>query len=197
MPKKKSVRRAAKKFQDELDQLVSFCQRMEQAELASEHVGLAYELAVIKLSAKFEQLILDALVGAINNDTSTISEQTGVRFPKHLTDEVCEYLIAQNGYLDFKGRDGLIQKLKQFVPPGHYLLETVSAKKYQTTLEQLFPLRNFAAHESRQAKRAATKATGTRKMGSVGKWLRTKGRFRKIARNFKQLAKDIQGRAPY
>lgn len=31
--------------------------------------------------------------GVINDDTTTISEVSGVDFPKHLTDEVCEYLV--------------------------------------------------------------------------------------------------------
>jgi len=47
-----------------------------------------HEYAVIRLYREFESLILQGLVGAINNDTSTLSATSGVQFPKHLTDEV-------------------------------------------------------------------------------------------------------------
>ena len=63
-------------------------------------------------SIEFEQLMLFAIVCAINNDTKTISDSTGVEFPKHLTDEVCEYLVLGGRYFDFKGRDGLIRVKK-------------------------------------------------------------------------------------
>ncbi len=37
---------------------------------------------LIKLSAQFEHLVLHALVGAINNDSSLLTATTGVTFPK-------------------------------------------------------------------------------------------------------------------
>ena len=70
--------------------------------------------------------MLDTLVGALNNDTSTLSTRTGFSFPKHLTDEVCRFLVTGRGYFDFKGRDGLIKTLKQYLPDDHYLVEVVS-----------------------------------------------------------------------
>lgn len=107
MSRKKSVRRAARLFQNQVDELNRYCAAVQAASLTKQQVTWAVEAGLIKLSAEFERLILDALVGAINNDTTTLSSGTGIRFPKHLTDEVCEYLVTGTGYFDFKGRDGL------------------------------------------------------------------------------------------
>ena len=53
-----------------------------------EHISWLYSYAIIRLYREFESLVLDALVGAINNDTTTVSTTTGVKFPKHLSTEV-------------------------------------------------------------------------------------------------------------
>jgi hypothetical protein len=90
------------------------------------------------------------LIGAINNNTVTLATKTGFGFPKHLTDEVCEFLIVGNGYFEFKGRSGLISKLKEYVPDDHYLVKIAKKPKYKDTLDQLYSLRNFAAHESKK-----------------------------------------------
>ena len=34
--------------------------------------------------------------------------------------------MTGRGYFDFKGRDGLIKTLKQYLPDDHYLVEVVS-----------------------------------------------------------------------
>lgn len=197
MPRKKSVKHAAQAFIKEVDSLLDFCKDAKSAGLSDQHLTWAYELALIKLSARFEHLVLHALVGAVNNDTSTIAATTGIPFPKHLTDEVCEYLITQNGYLDFRGRDGLIQKVNEFVPDSHYILTALKKEAYKEALEQLFPLRNFAAHESKQSKRGVLKALGVRRVGSAGAWVKRQRRFDKIAGSVKKLAQEIGDAAPY
>lgn len=141
--------------------------------------------------------MLDALVGALNNDTSTISKKTGFSFPKHLTDEVCRYLIIGNGFFDFKGRSGLIKKLKQYLPDDHYLVQAVSKPAYQDALDKLSSARNYAAHESQQSKDAFRKATAQERVGTAGSWLKCGNRFNQIAERLKQLAMEIHDEAPY
>ena len=141
--------------------------------------------------------MLQALVGAINNDTGTISASTGVDFPKHLTDEVCEYLIAGDGFFDFKGRSGLIKQLKSFAPETHYLVTIVKKTKYKDALNRLSALRNYAAHDSRVSKKRALAAVGQKRMGSAGSWLKSQGRFEKIAKSLVALAKEVETEAPY
>ena len=103
-----------------------------------------------------------------------LSQTANVRFPKHLTDEVCEYLVTGGRFFDFKGRDGLIKTLKRFVPDDHYLIQTIRKPAYRQALERLPALRNFAAHDSDQSKRAALDATGQHRLGSAGAWLKAK-----------------------
>lgn len=140
--------------------------------------------------------MLDTLVGAINNDTATVSAQKGITFPKHLSDEVCEYIITGGGYFDFKGRDGLIKLLKKFVPDTHFLPSIVKKAAYKSDLEQLSTLRNFAAHDSAQSRRAAKEATGQERLRSAGAWLKRQGRFTKLVESLKKLADEIEAAAP-
>ena len=196
MSRKKSVKRCAQQFQEDTGVLLQFCANAERV-LTDGEVSLAYDAAVIKLYAAFERMILGALVGAINNDTNVLSANTLIRFPKHLTDEVCEYIITGKGYFDFKGRDGLIKKVGQYVPNSHYLVRVVKAKPYADSLNQLCALRNFAAHESQASKRAALKSIKQLKIKSAGSWLNKQDRLRDMACDLSELAEAIKCDAPY
>jgi len=147
MPRKKSVKHSAQVFRAAADDITNFLTTASVGQ-TDQHVSWLYNYGIIRLYREFESMVLDALVGAINNDTATVSGTTGINFPKHLTDEVCEFLITGSGYFDFKGRPGLIKTLKGFVPANHYLVTTIKRKTYEDALERLSTLRNFAAHES-------------------------------------------------
>lgn len=196
MPRKKSVKLSTNEFNAEVDKITAFLARVSRGQ-TGEHVTWLHNYAIIRLYKEFEGLMLDVLVGAVNNDTSTLAATTDVRFPKHLTDEVCEFLITGTGYFDFKGRSGLIKTLKSFVPDTHYLVETVKKRAYKDALEQLTTLRNFAAHESQASKRAALEAIGRSNLSSSGAWLKRRGRFGNIAAQLKALSTELHGHAPY
>ena len=200
MPRKKSVRLCAKQFRDEAAKLLGFCEKAEE-HLPAAHVSLVYDAAVIRLYASFEEMILGALTGAINNNTSHISATTGVQFPKHLTDEVCEYIITGGGYFDFRGRDGLIRRIKKHVPNHHYLLSAIKDDGHKESLDHLCALRNYAAHGSNISKQAALKSVGQKRIRSAGSWLKVKekgkSRFHEIASNLAELSKTIEEGAPY
>lgn len=188
---------AAQTFRSRADDVLAFAQAMSSSGLGKEHVSWGYDLAIIRLYGHFEALMLEALTCAVNNDTTTISETTRLAFPKHLTDEVCEYLIIGTGYFDFKGREGLCQVIQKFVPKTHYLVTVVKKAQYKTPLEQTAALRNFAAHGSTVARRAAKNAVGAQKFGSAGAWLKVPGRLASIVDPLKRLADDIEAAAPY
>ncbi|MEL0169441.1 MAG: hypothetical protein VW877_15060 [Pseudomonadaceae bacterium] len=156
-----------------------------------------HDYAIIRLYREFEQMMLHVIVGAINNDSSVISATTGVEFPKHLTDEVCEYLVLGGGYFDFKGRDGLIKTLKKYVPETHYVVTIIKKPKYKDSLEKLSALRNYAAHESAQSKRAALTAIGQQRVGTSGSWLKLQGRYDSLSGKLKEIAQEIYDGAPY
>lgn len=191
-----SLQRAAKTFCKNADEVVAFAQKVEQ-ELSKDHSIWAHDYAIIRLYREFESLMLDVLVGAINNDATTLSVNTGVNFPKHLTKSVCEFLVIGTGYFDFKGRSGLIKTLKQYVPNDHYVVQIVKEQKYRVPIDRLVALRNFAAHNSEQSKKAAGEATGMKKIGSSGGWLRVNNRLEELSGRLKELAMEIHGRAPY
>jgi len=196
VPRKKSIRRAAQAFVDEVDETKAFVTDAAAC-LTDAQVSRVYDSAIITLYRDFENLVLEVLVGAVNNDTTTISLALGVNFPKHLTDEVCRYLITGPSYFDFRGRDGLIKRVRQYVPDGHYLLEILKGSKYKDAVERLCALRNLAAHASPQSRKAALLAVGQKRIGTAGSWLKRQGRFSAIADSLSDLARDVATRAPY
>ncbi len=196
MPRKKSVQHCAQTFRANADEITNFLATVSAGQ-TDQHVTWLYNYGIIRLYREFESMVLAALVGAINNDTATVSATTGIDFPRHLTDEVCEFLITGSGYFDFKGRPGLIKILKNFVPDDHYLVTTIKRAAYRDTLDQLSALRNFAAHGSGPSKRAALAAIGGERIESSGAWLKRGGRFQAIVDRLKALATEIENNAPY
>ena len=104
MPRKKSLKISAQKFMDAGVEIEEFLPDACDG-LSKKQQSWCYEYAVIRLYRNFENLMLECLVGALNNDTGTLTEKTGFKFPDHLTDEVCEYIVTGDGYFDFRGRD--------------------------------------------------------------------------------------------
>jgi hypothetical protein len=196
MARKKSIKRAAAAFISEALELEDFLAKSIST-LSRKEQSWCHDYCVIRLYRCFEALMLSAIVGAINNNTSTISGTTGVTFPKHLTDEVCEYIVLGGGYFDFKGRDGLIKTLKKYVPDSHYVVREIKKSKYKDSLERLSALRNFAAHGGPVAKRSALKAINLERLDSSGAWLKVKGRYGQLSNKLKELAREIEVAAPY
>lgn len=196
MPKKKSVKRAAQQFGQTAAQILHFLDS-RSPQLSEEYVSWLHEYAVIRLYREFERMILGALVGAINNDTSVLSEQAGVGFPHHLTDEVCEYLVTGGGYFDFKGRDGLLQKVKRYLPDIHYLPTVLSNKTFKTPIDRVCALRNFAAHASPTSKAVAKRVLGAKKVASAGAWLKKHGRFAQLVKSLQLIGNELEKHAPY
>ena len=195
MPRKKSIKALAKEYLKVSDAIVEYFNLT--AALKEEYSQWCADYAIIRLYREFETLMLGALAGAINNDAATISTTVGFNFPKHMSDNVCRYLVIGTGYFDFKGRDGLIKTAREFVPDSHYLVTVLKDAKYKDALERISAFRNLAAHDSEKAREAARKAIGGTKIGTVGSWLRAGGRFTDISDSLKALAQDIEKKAPY
>jgi hypothetical protein len=196
MPKKKSIRKAAQNFIDSVTDVKEFLTDSLPG-TPPEYHGWLFDHAIVRIYRYFEALILEALIGAINQDTGTISARTGVTFPRHLTDEVCEYLIVGDGYFDFKGRDGLIRQIRRFVPDFHYLIRVVKQEKYRASLEQISALRNFTAHESSISKSRVKAATRASRIRCAGVWIQSRDRFKVLTNKLIELAEEIKSTAPY
>ena len=196
MPRKKSIKKSAQEFKLQADAISTFLMTVS-LNLSEQHISWLYNYAIIRLYREFEILMLHVLIGAINNDTTILTSTTGISFPKHLSDEVCQFLIIGTGYFDFKGRDGLVKTLKKFVPDDHYVMTIVKKSDYKDALEKLFALRNFAAHESVPSKKAVLNALGQKRIHSSGAWLKQKCRFDTIKDKLNDLASEIEQNAPY
>ncbi len=195
--RKKSGKRASEAFKKQTQQIEEFLDEKNLSSFSDAHVTWAYEYAIIRLYRDFEDMILNCLVAEINSDTEQLSQTTGVNFPKHITEEVCEFIIVGDGYFDFRGREGLIKTLKKYLPKDHYFVLIVKKPAYKDTLEMLSALRNFAAHDSKPSKKRALQVIGGQKLLSSGAWLKKQKRFRKILISLKKLADDVQQQAPY
>jgi hypothetical protein len=195
VPKKKSIKLAAQRFTVAASAVMDYFDKTSG--LKEEYHDWCTDYAIIRLYREFENLMLDALSGAINNDAATISTTVGVDFPKHMNEDVCRYLIIGTGYFDFRGRDGLIKMARDYVPETHYLIAVLKDGQFKDSLEQLSALRNLAAHDSERAKEAARKAIGGDKIGSAGSWLRKQDRLKGLCDTLKQLAAKIEEKAPY
>ncbi len=195
MPRKKSVKKAVIKFLIAIEEIEEFFEgtRALQENLAN----WCAEYAVIRLYCDFETLMLNSLVGAVNADSSKFSDFTGLKFPKHMSEDLCTYMIVGVGYFDFKGREGLIQLAKRYVRDDHYLYSALKDKKFKEPIEQLCALRNFSSHRSEKAKQAVMKATGAERLKSAGEWLRTQDRFAALCESLKKLARRIERKAPH
>jgi len=195
MPRKQSIKRSAQDFREEVDDILSFLEDA-RGKLKESQVSWAFEYSIIRLYREFESMMLDVVTGALNHDTSTLSSQTGVAFPKHMTAEVCEYLVTGGRFFDFRGRDGLLSKLRNFVTEDHYLLQIVKQPKHKAILEQLTSFRDYAAHDSESSKTKAKEAAGQERLGSAGSWLKSDNRLERILVKLRGMAQEIEDAAP-
>jgi hypothetical protein len=109
MPRRVSIRTLADRFLDEINRVLAFIG--VTSEVASdEQVSWIHDYAIIRLYSEFEHLVLSVITGALNNAPEVASEKLGISLPRHLSADVCEFLITGTGYFDFKGRDGLIKQ---------------------------------------------------------------------------------------
>lgn len=154
--KRKSVSIVVDHFLDELRVIGDFVDKARAPlPLSSRYHSWFFDYAIVRLYREFELFVLKLLIAAIHQDTTTLQQSAALTLPKKLPVDVCEFLIVGHGFFDLKGRAGAIGKLKDFLPADHYILSVISDKKYLDSLDLLFVLRNFAAHQSKPSKKAA------------------------------------------
>ncbi len=196
--RKKSIKRAASTFRDNVDEILSFTQRGKASgTLTDMDESWCYDLTIIRVYREFEDLMLSCLVALINGDSTTFSSHKKRKFPDHMNVEVCEYLICGDGYFDFAGRSGLISTIKKVVPAAHWLPNMVRHAAYTDALDRLSALRNFAAHDSAVSKKRALEAIDQERMSSSGAWLKKHGRLDTICISLKDMAQQIENAAPF
>lgn len=197
MPKKKSISLKCQEFETQVQDIIEFLEFATDC-MSEKQISWSHDYALIRIYRDFENLILNCLIASINQDTEgTIGERTGRDFPKHIKDEVCEYLIIKDGYFDFKGRDGLISQLKKYLPDNHFLITCVKKPKYKDALNQLVSLRNFAAHNSKKSKLSVLSTLRIQRIKSSGSWVKRQNRFIKISSKLVTLVKEIDDQCSF
>ena len=156
-------------------------------------LSYSYENAVIMLYREFENFILEILIYCLNHDHSNFERTYNIKLGKHINYDVCQYLITNGGYFDFKGRSNLSKVLNSLIGKEHNAAKTFKKTEYKDVLEQLFALRNYAAHNSSQSKKAALKAYNLQKIGSAGSCLKQQNRLDNMIKDIKALTIEIKG----
>lgn len=194
--RKASGKLAAEDFLADLDGLDRYVDAVKSSNLSKLHISWAYEAALIKVAVAFEELLLRCLVACINRDTSDFSATTQITFPKHLSKDVCQYLVTRNGYLKFTGSDPN-SLVTQFLPKDHEIARAFRDPEHKQAVALLYALRNFAAHGSDQSKKKAREVVNQRSIGSAGAWVKSRRRFKDLTRDLRRLGTALGEAAPY
>jgi len=203
MSNKIQLRVHVEKLNKDLDRIEQFTRTAAERGLEGADLTFVYDAALVKAWVVFEKFMLTCLVAAINHDSSTISERSGVDFPAHLKMSVCEYLVTGGGYFNFNGFGGLVGTAKDYLPDEHWLPRTLQRKEkdkgkgkdksvYAPKIELFAALRNFAAHESPQSQARARELTGRERLKSAGVWLKGDNQFEAITSTVRQLANELE-----
>ena len=196
MPRKKSGKKAARKFRQAVARIETFTREIDSSNLGDQAVSWAYEAALIKTAVAFEQLMLDCIVAAINNDTATISARTGTPFPSTSPTRFANTSSPAEASSTSEAGTASSKRSRATFPQS---LATRSDQEStaQGALDRIIALRNFAAHESSASKRKALDAIGQQKIAGAGSWIKCQGRFSDLTTALTSLANEIETKAPY
>ena len=174
----------------EIEGYINRCKTVFAGE--DKYLSFCYENAIIMLYKAFEKFILRTMISCLNHDHSHFEEKYGIKLGKHINDDVCEFLITKGGYFDFKGRDGLNKILNATIGSSHNVGKTIKNNKYSKTINQLCAVRNYAAHNSAQAKKSVMDAYGLARISSPGSFLKKQNRFSTLIVGLTDLANDVK-----
>lgn len=188
-----NIQTVSSEFSDNITEIEAYTERCNQV-FADEkkYLSYCYENAIIMVYKAFEQFVLRSMIACLNHDHSYFQEKHGIKLGKHINDDVCEFLITKGGFFDFKGRDGLCKALNSMIGPNHNIAIIFKKTKYKDAIEQLCTIRNYAAHNSIQSKRAVLKAFNLQRISSAGSFLKQQHRFENIVGKLLELAEDIK-----
>ncbi len=196
MANEASIKTVVTKFNKELDTILDFIQQ-HRGTGKGVYVIYIYDYAVIKTFKDFEELLLNTIVGLISQEAPYIASPAGHKGTKSVKKKDAENLFIGNKYFSFKGPNGLLKQIKTFFPTNHWFISILSDTAYNKTFDVLIPLRNFAAHSSKTAKKNAINAVGFQQLGNSGAWLKVGSRFQNIIDDLKDIAARINAQAKF
>ena len=191
-----SIKAVVTKFDGELDTILDFIEKYK-GNGKGVFAFYVYDYAVIKVFKDFEELLLNTIVGLINQEAANVESSSGHKGIKSLKKKDAETLFIGGRYFSFKGQNGLLKQIKKFFTINHWFINILSDTKYNRTFDILIPLRNFAAHSSKTAKKNAVSAVGLQQLGYSGAWLKVGNRFKNIIDDLKDISVRIKAQAKY
>jgi hypothetical protein len=191
-----SIKAVVTKFDKELDTVLDFIAQ-HKGDGKGVFVFYVYDYALIKFFKDFEELLVNTIVGLINQEAPYVASSSGHKGTKSVRKKDAENLFIGNRYFGFKGQNGLLKQIKSFFPTNHWFINILSDTKYTRTFDILIPLRNFAAHSSKTAKKNAINAVELQQLGYSGAWLKVGSRFQNIIDDLKDIAARINAQAKF
>jgi hypothetical protein len=191
-----SIKAVANKFISECDSLSDYLQQQNN-NFTGKFLSYAYDFAIVKIFKDFEELLLNTIIGIINNQAPYIKVGHGGFRKKSIVKSQAEAIFLRGRYFSFKGANGLLTDIRTIVPSNHWITTILSDTAFNRTFSVLIPLRNFAAHSSKNAKQRAITAVGLSQLGQSGAWLKASGRFDSIINDLRDIATRIRNNAPY
>lgn len=155
------------------------------------YISNCYEYGIISLYKIFETFIYRTIVGCINHDSSHVSETYNLNFGKHISDEMCDFILTKGKYFNFSGRSDLISICKKHIGDTYGVVDILKNRNYESALDELIAFRNFAAHSSKQAKTKAKEVIKGQRIPSIGSYLKKQARLEKIADALCNLSDDV------
>lgn len=179
-------------FQKEVDEIKKYLLECKRAfNEKDQYLSNSYEYAIIALYKAFEIFAYKIIVGCINHDNTQVEKYYGVSFGKHISDDMCDFILTKGGYFDFHQRSDLIKQCKQHIGNTYGIVDILKKEEYQQPLDELSAFRNFAAHSSRQSKEKVKELLQIKRIKSIGSYLKRQNRFEDIANKLCKLATEI------
>ena len=173
-----------------IDRYISKCKEVFGDEKL--YLSYSYENAIIMTYKAFEQYALRTMIACLNHSHAHFEEEYSIKLGKHINDDVCEFLITNGGFFDFKGRSGLTQKLNKVIGKDNPTAKVFKKDEHKPLIDKLCAIRNYAAHNSTQSKKSAMNVYDLHRISSAGSCLKQQNRFKEIIDGLIALANDVK-----
>lgn len=179
-------------FKSQVESLKGFLEESKMSMKAKDsYISNCYEYGIISLYKSFEMFMYRTILGCINHNSSYVSEHYKVDFGRHISDEMCDFILTKGGYFDFRGTDGLIKICKHHIGDMYGIVDIIKKDEYAKAIDKLVALRNYAAHNSNSSKERAKAVLKLKRIPPIGSYLKKHKTVEEIADKLCKLADEI------
>lgn len=206
--RKASIKQNHEDFESSLDVIEKAALHVlaRPGQLGIEESGALLNGLALALAGRWEEVVDEDFVDALNRDTSQYAEYLDLDLPKNLSRDMCFGLLVGDGYLDFRNTGQIVGRAKRVLVAANNPFVSMT-KTVRRSIDQFYVLRNYLAHRSARARRAydaMLKADFDYKYFSKpGTFLRAKGnslgkpRILFFIHRFREASQAIRAKAPF